>query len=330
MKVIRSHVRAEAVRQFMALNDPRATPEQIQTVLDWVEQSPQHRDAFEAVTEAWHACDGVGISPRQSPTPRAAVRRWHQSPLSAIGAAAALLLVAVLTIGVLRDHDGDAGSSIGDRDAVRYATETGVPREVALPDGSQVTLGGASKLVVSYGKRHRDIILVDGHAFFDVASDPSRPFVVDTGDGEVRALGTRFDVRKVLGTTVVEVAEGAIRITTRDQQGQTQSMAVKAGTRASYSSDGDLGPALSVDPASVGSWRYGRFNFVDTPLSHIVSELNRYGEHSIVLDDAAVGEMRVTAVIRLDKADEWLRSFAAISDIVVITDASGDLRLNSP
>lgn len=61
-----------------------------------------------------------------------------------------------------------------------------------------------------------------------------------------------------------------------------------------------------------------------------MSELNRYGENSIVLDDAAVGEIRVTAVIRLDNADEWLRSFTAISDIVVIIDFSGDMRLNSP
>ncbi len=84
--------------------------------------------------------------------------------------------------------------------AVKYVTGAGQKSTVTLADGSRVILDANSTLDVAFAERQRAVRLLNGHAFFDVAHDPGRPFTVQAAGRVVTALGTQFDVKLAPGS----------------------------------------------------------------------------------------------------------------------------------
>jgi|SRR6185437_10966623 len=80
-------------------------------------------------------------------------------------------------------------------DEGRYRTRIGEMRVIPLNDGSVVTLNTNSEILVRYSQLQRNIELVQGEALFDVAKNKQRPFIVQTGTTQVRAVGTSFSVK---------------------------------------------------------------------------------------------------------------------------------------
>lgn len=100
-----------------------------------------------------------------------------------------------------------------------YETDIGEQRTINLADGSTLILNADSRVKVRYSETERTIDLEEGQALFKVARNPSRPFVVRSGDASVRAVGTQFDVyRKSTGTTVT-VVEGKVAVTSEKVKG---------------------------------------------------------------------------------------------------------------
>jgi ferric-dicitrate binding protein FerR (iron transport regulator) len=90
----------------------------------------------------------------------------------------------------------------------RYATQIGEIRRAALQDGSLAEINTNSVLDVAMRLRSRDVVLRKGEAWFQVAKDRARPFVVAAGDIRVQAVGTAFSVRrKSAGAEVRALAE---------------------------------------------------------------------------------------------------------------------------
>jgi len=141
---------------------------------------------------------------------------------------AATLLVAVGVLGVHRFLVRNT-----------YETEIGEQRTINLADGSTLILNTDSRVKVRFSESERTIDLEEGQALFKVAKNPSRPFVVRSGEASVRAVGTQFDVyRKSTGTTVT-VVEGKVAVTsekvkwTRD--GRDEEAGVEEGGRPQIS-----------------------------------------------------------------------------------------------
>ncbi len=81
-----------------------------------------------------------------------------------------------------------------------------------LPDGSRMTLDTDSEVDIAFAPERRNLRLVKGRAFFDVAHDAQRPFAVVADGREVEALGTRFDVRMDPGQVRVVLVEGRVSV----------------------------------------------------------------------------------------------------------------------
>ena len=99
--------------------------------------------------------------------------------------------------------------------AVQVAAESGTPqafREADLPDGSHVELARKSSLSLQYSDKARRLDLGSGVAFFTVAHDRERPFIVRAGDFYVRAVGTAFNVRNTGNRLVVTVTDGTVDV----------------------------------------------------------------------------------------------------------------------
>ncbi|MFT4243184.1 MAG: FecR domain-containing protein, partial [Acidovorax sp.] len=186
----------------------------------------------------------------------------------------------------------------------QHATATGERRSIALADGGTLLLDTRTTLDVDYGAGWRRLRLHGGAILVTTHADPQtppRPFVVDTPQGRILALGTRFEVRTEGNATTVTVLEHAVQATPREQPAMPRP--VRAGERLRFSATGtqDLRPA----PAGTGAWAQGQLIATDMPLADVTAELARYRRGWLSCDPAVAG-IRVSGVLPLADTDQAL------------------------
>ena len=176
-----------------------------------------------------------------------------------------------------------------------------------LSDGSVVTLNTDTEIRVALTRTARTINL-DGEAFFEVAKDPARPFVVDVGNERVTAVGTKFSVRREGERVRVAVTEGHVLVEAKANTAQPLAR-LAPGDVASADAGGILvrqKPIAQVE-AEYLTWRQGYISFRDTPLGDVVKELNRYNVRKIKVSDPAVAAIRIGGEFRVANVDAFLR-----------------------
>jgi transmembrane sensor len=195
-------------------------------------------------------------------------------------------------------------------DQASYRTAIGGLQDVPLPDGSVITLSSDSRILVTLSRNERHIDLQQGEAFFKVAKDPSRPFVVSAGDRRAIAVGTRYDVRRDASELRVIVTQGVVRLESDNGPGgrRRPSTLLPAGSIALASDAGVVVNSGSVQQAEEFlSWRSGFLSFHDTPLASAAAEFNRYNARKIVIGDASIGSLRVGGNFRWSNAETFVR-----------------------
>ncbi|MHC9083600.1 FecR family protein [Luteimonas sp. RIT-PG2_3] len=189
-----------------------------------------------------------------------------------------------------------------------YATRVGAMETVALSDGSRLTLNTDSQLRIDMDASDRRVRLRQGEAFFEVAKDPSRPFVVEAGDKRIIAVGTAFSVRRNGDDVRVVVSEGRVRVETVGRRaGATPAPLLDAGMVASTQGEAVLVQSRSErEIAQNLSWRTGQLVFRDTPMAEAVAEFNRYNTRKLVIEDAAVDDLRIGGIFRANQLDAFV------------------------
>ncbi|WP_026191594.1 FecR family protein [Methylosinus sp. LW4] len=168
---------------------------------------------------------------------------------------------------------------------------TGETRIVALEDGSRVQLDARSAIALRYGATERRIELIAGEAWFEVAPDATRPFVVTAAGGEIRALGTAFDVALDASGARVAVAEHSVRVTS----GGTD-VVVAQGERSAYRADAGPSRPEPAKSAWVGAWRRGKLIVENAPLRDVIAALGRHHHGVVACASAAICARAVTGV----------------------------------
>ena len=231
--------------------------------------------------------------------PRTPLRRSHMARHA--GAAVAIVLAVALGWGWQRHVSVEQAS---------YLTAMGDLRTIPLSDGSNATMSSDSRMQVSLSNGERHIDLQQGEAFFKVAKDPGRPFVVSAGGRQVVAVGTRFAVRRDGADLRVVVTEGTVRLQSEGDTGP-QRMPITllhAGNVALVSSRGVSVRTGSVEEAERDlDWRSGYVTFRDTPLEAAATEFNRYNARKIVMGDAEVAALRVGGNFRWSNTEAFVR-----------------------
>lgn len=190
-------------------------------------------------------------------------------------------------------------------------TASGEWQTQTLSDGSRITLRGGSAVNLRYDAARRVVELVQGEILVEVARDASRPFVVETADGSMRALGTRFVVDRETDATVLDVIESKVLAQTPQRQaGERESTVVHAGQRVRMTPNG-ISPTESIDARSLDdAWRHHQLVVEDRPLADTLDELARNRRGALYFDRAALAGIRVTAVLPLDDTDRALQLLA--------------------
>lgn len=276
---------------------------------DWLRADPRNAEAYARVAKVAH----LGLLLRDLPEPRARLRRMPapvvvaRSPSWRLAAGAALAALAVIGLIALQP----VSTSVE-----RYASGRGEQRQVSLPDGSHLAVNTDSEVAVAFTDAEREIKLVRGEAFFDVAKDAKRPFVVRTADAEVRAIGTRFSVRYEDGATRVVVTEGRIKFASRDA-----SVEVASGGSAVAANKSPVLVA-AVDAARATAWTSGNLEFEDAPLADVLADVNRYIRKPFVIDDPSLRQIRLTGRFRVGDVESVKFVLAGRFDLDAVEDSS--------
>jgi len=198
-----------------------------------------------------------------------------------------------------------------------YKTEPGERRTITLADGGSLELNTDTAVDIQYDDTRRLIRLHQGEIMIRTAADDrggieSRNFMVETRQGNIRALGTRFSVRSNKESTFAAVFEHAVEITplhTKDNP-----VLVEAGQQAIFT-DTTVNPPLPLERHHA-AWTRGMLIAVDQRMDEFVMELTRYRRGHLHCNPA-IANMRVTGAYRLDDIDAVLESLAASHPIRV-------------
>lgn len=258
----------------------------------WLSADPKHRAAYDRAVRLW--AEMATLRPRElpaealAPLPRERMLVWIRAGwwpwTRRLCTAAALTMLALLilppgALDPLREH---------------HKADVAELREVALEDGSRVTLGAQAHIATRLEGERRHVDLLAGEAFFAVTHDPKRPFVVRVGETEITVVGTAFDLRRRGDGLRLGVTEGAVRVR-HPERGDEPLAELGAGEGIAVSATGRAQPIAGEDLAALGAWRRGRLVYKGAPLSEVIADVNRYSETWFLLGDPQVAALTITA-----------------------------------
>jgi transmembrane sensor len=190
----------------------------------------------------------------------------------------------------------------------RISTVTGEVRRVPLGDGSVAAVNTRSVIQVAFHTRQRTIRLDDGEAWFRVAKDVGRPFVVEAGNVRVRAVGTAFSVRRRESGAEVIVTEGVVE--TWALRGEDRMLRLAAGEAAFVNADpgvtSTITPGIDVDRKL--AWREGKVELSGETLAEAVDEFNRYNQSQLVIREPTAAHARLYGEFRADDPSTFAKA----------------------
>jgi transmembrane sensor len=196
-------------------------------------------------------------------------------------------------------------------------TATGERRTVVLADGTRVDLNTATAFDIRFSETERRVVLHAGEILVETGADANRgsaayrPFIVQTSQGAIRALGTRFDVRnESRDITRVAVLHGAVEITPASMPDLKRVVAAGEQTRFTTTS---IHPITSVDP-HIADWSRGVLFADRVRLDDFAAELSRY-RSGVLRCDPAVAGLRITGAFQIGNTDNIL---AALPDTLPV------------
>jgi transmembrane sensor len=227
-----------------------------------------------------------------------------------------------------------------------YSTPVGGLASVPMSDGSKVTLNTDSRIRVAMTETERRVELQQGEAFFEVAKDPSRPFVVTVGEKRVIAVGTAFSVRRNGNDVRVAITDGRVRFEDAEQPPvapgtgvDEKILTLPAGSIARATKAGVLIQRRPIpEIQSDLSWRTGYLIFRDMALADAIAEFNRYNVRKIFIDDPTVATIRVSGKFRSTQIEAFVRLLEegfpdraqSVGDRIVLTDSRSKTNAAAP
>jgi len=293
----------------------------------WAVRHPLDADAQHAL-DAWLAADRrhagallraqaalrvIDLSLTPAAQPRSAAHRSRRWLLGATGGALAASIAAMFGLPRLWGE--------------RLATGKGEIRRLPLSDGSIAALDTDSSVRVLLSRESRQIALDRGQAWFQVAKDRRRPFVVDAGIAHARAVGTAFSVHRTETGVQIAVTEGTVAVWATDASGAMSIL--HAGDYARFEPGNPL-PVIGSAPAAIEralAWREGEVSLEGDTLRSAIDTFNRYNRQQLVLTDEALGREKLVGLFKINSPLDFAQTLEATLDVQV-TASPEEIRLS--
>jgi transmembrane sensor len=314
----------------------------------WEAADPRHAAAFARLAATWQALDRVqAIRPRSdkpinndyinsamqqsAPNPEKSLQPSlreslrHRPPQPSVYrpwvlfSVAASILVAFAGFWIAHTSGGPQ----------IFSTSIGGFQRIVLDDQSAIELNTDSEVRVALSPGMRKVELARGEASFEVTHDPSRPFIVSAGTTAVRAVGTKFDVRRLESSVEVTVDEGKVLVgapemleTPRTVVAPTM-LRLSAGQTALSSGSGVKIETLAKDSiARKLAWQNQMLVFDGDSLADVVAQFNRYNERQLVIADPSLTTLQIGGYFRPTHLDAFISVLQSDFGIRVNTDGN--------
>lgn len=195
-------------------------------------------------------------------------------------------------------------------------TAIGELRKVPLADRSLASIDSATRLEVSIDARQRRIGLLKGQAWFQVAKDAQRPFVVSAGAVSVTAVGTAFAVQRQPGGADVVVTEGVVEVRRGADHAPVR---IAAGQQAYVAEQGGaIAVRRQADAATRQlAWREGMIVLQNDTLARAVAQFNRYNRRQLIIADPALRSKTLVGRYRVDEAEQFANDVQTLLKVPV-------------
>lgn len=320
-------IEAEAAAWIARLDSETATADDQDEFAAWKARNAYHREAAERLAGLWSDLDVLGqLAAPVAPGPFALPGRarafrtgWAPRPFGLAAAAAAVVAAVCLAL--------MAPQVLWPQTQV-YETAVGEQRTVNLADGSSAQLNTNSRIEVRYSHKARDLRLVKGEAFFEVAPNKRRPFSVYARNGVVRAVGTAFSVYLRRDRLEVTVTKGTVQLASftkpagamrLDQAGSLPRRplamvhATEGAAESAVLAQGTVEQIVLPAPVVTRrmAWRQGMLAFEGQPLSEVVADVSRYTDMEIEIADPRLRAVRVGGYFKVGEIEPLFEALEA-------------------
>jgi len=301
-------IEAQATAWFLRQDAGPLDPTAQEELHAWLAADPRHYGAYIQVQATWCDLDRVAAHRRTNASPPPVLRRRHHRPWAIAASVLVIALMGVTATLRLLHRSGEV-----------FTSSIGEVRNIALADGSHLTLDTDTVANVNFEAAEREISLERGEASFSVAADARRPFIVRANDVVIKALGTAFTVRIDDRKTDILVTEGLVEVVWQRASGP-QVRRVGARQLATVAMSEPNLDVQAVKPETIDrklAWQEGKASFAGEPLSAAVAEINRHSRVRLYVDDPTLARAHVVGVFNADDAETFAHAVAAAFDAEV-------------
>ncbi len=207
-------------------------------------------------------------------------------------AAAVILIVSVSALSIYFANQTKVFDS---NNWVQVSTDVGQRSQLTLPDGSHVWLNVDTDIKYSAGKKSRKVRL-SGEAYFEVEHASDYPFIVETGNGKIEVLGTKFNVAHYKNSEITEASLLSGKITMKLPAGNKE-LEIKPGERITYNIKKKSYTKESVDVLKDISWKQGVLVFKNELFSEMIFKLEKYYGVNVNYNKADFKDIHYTGTI---------------------------------
>lgn len=286
----------------------------------WLAESPDHRELLEELRQVLHTADSAKPeTPVDTDAAWARVQQQMKPPGGKVVqmsrkknyrtwrvAALAAMFVGVIFFAGVLIYSIPAGGPV---EMAVVATENNT-RTDTLPDGTIVTLNKNSTINYPESFENGRYVMLTGEAFFDVAHNPDKPFIIEADALEITVLGTSFNVSSYQDDETTEVVVATGKVAVKDAAGRVVDLL--PGEKAVYEKDIKTMHKTVNDDIDYQFWRLKKLVFANTSLSEVVDVLNRQYQAKLSLENDAAAACRFTATFEDD-------SLQTILDVLTAT-----------
>ncbi len=315
----------EAAEWFIRLQDEAISDTCYKEWQEWLASSHENRNAFERAEKCWDILDNIAELPTITAITEkndiSNVRKLNplRRIMPMVGSIAAAVTI-IFSAGLFYQQN-----YLSAPETTTYQTARAEHKLITLDDGSKINLAARSIVNVNYTDKERNITLVRGEAVFDVAKNKHRPFIVKTRKGTATAVGTKFNIHSSDLNVTVTVLEGIVEVNPITDNNSLSAKPlpqyltrITAGEAISYEDNGHISEVIKSNIDVATSWEKGLLVRVDTPLSSVIEDVNRYSSREIIIGDAALNDIRFTGTVLNDGIDNWLRGLSVAYPIKVL------------
>ncbi|MEO9966125.1 MAG: FecR domain-containing protein [Reichenbachiella sp.] len=278
----------------------------------YLEEQPDQRIVFRELENHWNESGKLRL--KYTDDPQGAWEKFsgmksdHQpKTVRWVHFAYRLAAMVVLTVGL-----GFLFREFGKTEPYHYATFEGEIKWIMLPDSSHIRLNESTLLTVAsdFNENDRNVIL-EGEAFFEIARDENRPFIIETNEAKTHVLGTSFNIRALEEEPQVEiyVVSGKVSFSAGEKE-----LILTKGMAANYNKAGEE-LALIAESQNALAWHSQTLKFEDTPLGKVFADLEQYFDVEIAVTNENLKNCRFTGEFKKPNLEEILKIISISADI---------------